>query len=79
MRGPSYAEGPLPSPSFSHAILEVEKAAYLGLEATLQECCSIGERGVVDNARCGNFVDCLGTARKSEREKVLRDNIVRSR
>ena len=57
----------VPEPSFSRAILEVEKALYLGLEATRHDCCSNEVWRKVESARCGHRAERddkdLGVAR----------------
>jgi len=65
----------LPWPSFSHTVVEVENALYLGLEATRHDCCTIKVRRTIDSARCGLLTGNLGNDRGAARAKFLREII----
>jgi len=66
----------VPSPCCSLAILDVEKGAYLGLEATFQDCWSNEERRTVDNVRREHCAETFGNDRGNARVKLRRDNMV---
>ena len=67
----------LPSPSFSHAILDVEKGECLGVAASLHDCWSMDERGGFAKARLMLWPEKVATDRGTERAKLRRDNISR--
>ena len=64
-------------PSFCHAILDVEKAQCLGLEASRHDCCGKDVERTVDSARCGPLMHRPGSERGTTRAKLLRDSIVK--
>ena len=66
----------VPSPCFSHVVLDVEKGAYLGTEAIFQGCCRYGERRRVDRVRREHCAEMLGNDRGRVRMRFRRDNIM---
>jgi len=71
-----HSEPYIPSPCFSHAILEVEKGAYLDLDASFQDDWSNGERRTVESVRREHWADTFGNDRGNARVKLRRDNIL---
>lgn len=67
----------LPSPSFSHAILDVEKGEYLGVAASFHDCCSMGERGGFAKARLMVWPERVAKDRGTARAKLRKNNIVK--
>lgn len=69
------SESKLPCPSFSKAILDVEKATKLGLIAAFLNGRSKNDRGTVDNVRRAHCVETEVKNRGEDRVKLRNDNI----
>lgn len=65
----------LPWPSLARAALEVENAAYFGIEVVLVVC-STEARGRDENVLGWHRASIFGTERGRAREKLLRDIIL---
>ncbi len=76
LAAPSHHRVLVPWPSFSRTALEVENAAYLGIEVALRVCCSIEVRGTDASVLGWHRADCLNNERGRAREKLLRDIIL---
>ena len=70
----------VPFPSFSsafaRAILDVEKAAYLGIEAVTRACCIGDVRRMVEKGRGARRIDDLGSDLGIARLRLLKDIVV---